>query len=305
MNGQFADLVEGAPRMDHRESLATADFERPSQARIYDYLLGGSHNFAVDREAARVLISMVPEVPLIAQANRAFLRRAVRFLVAAGVRQFLDIGSGVPTAGNVHEVARQVVPDARVVYVDIDPVAVAEGRQILAGDDQTVVLQEDARWPERIIGNPVVRGLLDFDRPVGLVVASLLHFIPDADDPYAVVASLRDAVVPGSYLAVSHITATGQTATGQPPVATKLRATNHAATFAMPRPPAALDGFFAGFDLIAPGLVPVERWRPDPAADPTANLLADAAGGSITGPVSGGTAGGESSCLYAGVGRRI
>jgi SAM-dependent methyltransferase len=288
--------------MEHRESLATADFERPSQARIYDYLLGGSHNFAVDREAARVLISMVPEVPLIAQANRAFLRRAVRFLVAAGVRQFLDIGSGVPTAGNVHEVARQVAPDARVVYVDIDPVAVAEGRQILAGDDQTVVLQEDARRPERIIGNPAVRGLLDFDRPVGLVLASLLHFIPDADDPQAVVAALRDAVASGSYLAVSHITATGQTATGQtetgqtatgqPPVATKLAATKQAATFAIPRPPGALDGFFAGFDLVAPGLVPVERWRPDPTADPTA------------GPVSGDAAGGELSCLHAGVGRR-
>jgi SAM-dependent methyltransferase len=288
--------------MEHRESLATADFEQPSQARIYDYLLGGSHNFAVDREAARVLISMVPEVPLIAQANRAFLRRAVRFLVAAGVRQFLDIGSGVPTAGNVHEVARQVAPDARVVYVDIDPVAVAEGRQILAGDDQTVVLQEDARRPERIIGNPAVRGLLDFDRPVGLVLASLLHFIPDADDPQAVVAALRDAVVPGSYLAVSHITATnqtatgqtgtGQTATGQPLVATKLAATKQAATFAIPRPPGALDGFFAGFDLVAPGLVPVERWRPDPTADPTAR------------PVSGDAAGGELSCLHAGVGRR-
>jgi SAM-dependent methyltransferase len=273
--------------MERRESLATADFERPSQARIYDYLLGGSHNFAVDREAARALISMVPEVPLIAQANRAFLRRAVRFLVAAGVRQFLDIGSGVPTAGNVHEVARQVAPDARVVYVDIDAVAVAEGRQIVAGDGQTMVLQEDARRPERIIGHPAVRELLDFDRPVGLVLASLLHFIPDADDPAAVVASLRDAVVPGSYLAISHITATGQ-----PQVAAKVAATDHAATFAIPRPPAALDAFFAGFDLADPGLVPVERWRPDPAADP------------IVGPVSGGTAGEELSCLHAGVGRR-
>ena len=155
--------------MDRLESLATADFERPSQARIYDYLLGGSHNFAVDREAARVLISMVPDVPLIAQANRAFLRRAVRFLVAAGIRQFLDLGSGVPTAGNVHEVARQLAPDARVVYVDIDPVAVAEGRQILAGEDRIVVLQEDARRPERIVGHPAVRELLDFDRPVGVL----------------------------------------------------------------------------------------------------------------------------------------
>jgi SAM-dependent methyltransferase len=273
--------------MEQHDSLATVDFERPSQARIYDYLLGGSHNFAVDREAARVLISMVPEVPLIAQANRAFLRRAVRFLVAAGIRQFLDIGSGVPTAGNVHEVARQVAPDTRVVYVDIDPVAVAEGRQILAGDDRTVVLQEDARRPERITGHPAVRELLDFDRPVGLVLASLLHFIPDADDPQAVVAALRDAVVPGSYLALSHITAVGQP--GLPP---KVAAADQAGTFAMPRPPAAVDGFFAGFDLVAPGLVAVEQWRPDPATGP------------VAGPVSGGTAAQELSCLHAGVGRR-
>jgi SAM-dependent methyltransferase len=273
--------------MERRESLSVADLERPSQARIYDYLLGGSHNFAVDREAARVLISMVPEVPLIAHANRAFLRRAVRFLVAAGVRQFLDIGSGVPTAGNVHELARQAAPDARVVYVDIDPVAVAEGRQILAGDDRTVVVQEDARQPERIVGHPAVRGLLDFDRPIGLVLASLLHFIPDADNPQAVVTALRDAVVPGSYLAVSHVTAVGQ-----PKIPAAAAAADRAGIFALPRPPAALAGFFAGFDLVAPGLVPVEQWRADPAADP------------IAGPVPGGTADEELSCLYAGVGRR-
>lgn len=281
--------------MERRDSLATADFERPSQARIYDYLLGGSHNFAVDREAARVLISMVPDVPLIAHANRAFLRRAVRFLVAAGIRQFLDLGSGVPTAGNVHEVARQVAPDARVVYVDVDPVAVTEGQQIMAGDEQTVVLQEDARRPERIVGHPAVRGLLDFDRPIGVVLASLLHFIPDADDPYAVVAALRDAVAPGSYLAVSHITATGQ-----PRVAAKVAAADQQALFAIPRPPAALDGFFAGFELVAPGLVPVERWRPDPSADPVSGPLS----GPVPDPLPGTGADGELSCLYAGVGRR-
>lgn len=273
--------------MDSAEPLTTVDFERPSQARIYDYLLGGSHNFAVDREAAHALLSMVPEVPLIAQANRAFLRRAVRFLVAAGIRQFLDIGSGVPTAGNVHEVARELADDARVVYVDIDPVAVAEGRQILAGDDQTVVLQADARQPEQIVGHPVVRGLLDFDRPVGLVLASLLHFIPDADEPRAVVAGLRDAVVPGSYLAASHITAVGQP--GLPP---KVSEADRRGIFAIPRSPATLAGYFTGFDLVPPGLVPVERWRPDPAADP------------VAGPVPGGTVTHELSCLYAGVGRR-
>jgi SAM-dependent methyltransferase len=273
--------------MDGHDALATADFDQPSQARIYDYLLGGSHNFAVDRAAAQALISMVPEVPLIARANRAFLRRAVQFLVAAGVRQFLDIGSGLPAADNVHEVARQVAPDARVVYVDIDPVAVAEGRQILAGDERAAVVRADARQPKEILDHPAVGELLDLDRPVGLVLASLLHFIPDSDDPQAVVATLRDAVGPGSYLAVSHVTAVGQ-----PRLPPTVASVDRAGVFAIPRPPAAVAGFFAGFELVAPGLVPVERWRPDPATDP------------IAGPVSGGTADEALSCLLAGVGRR-
>ena len=192
--------------MDYVDLTASIDVERPSQARIYDYLLGGSLNFAADREAARQLIAMVPDVPLVAQANRAFLRRGVDFLARAGVRQFLDIGSGIPTRGNVHEIARQVAPDARVVYVDIDPVAVTHSRQILAGDDRTTAIQEDARHPEHILDHPDVHRLLDLTRPVAVLLVSVLHFIADSDDPAGILARLRKAVAPGSYLVLSHVT---------------------------------------------------------------------------------------------------
>jgi SAM-dependent methyltransferase len=249
--------------VDRPDPIALIDVEQPSQARICDYLLGGSLNFAPDRQAARKLIAMVPDVPLIAQANRAFLRRAVRFLVSSGVRQFLDIGSGVPTRGNVHEVARAEDRESRVVYVDIDPVAVAHSRQILAGDDQTVVIQEDARQPERILHHPDLRGLLDMARPVAILLTSVLHFIPDSADPAGIVAKLHDAVAPGSYLALSHITL-ADCPSGEAGVA---KVDTHGGLFASPRRPAEVERFFAGFDLVAPGLVGVRQWRPEPGYD--------------------------------------
>jgi hypothetical protein len=266
--------------VDRLDPIALIDVEQPSQARIYDYLLGGSLNFAPDRQAARQLITMVPDVPLIAQANRAFLRRAVRFLVGSGVRQFLDIGSGVPTRGNVHEVARAAARESRVVYVDIDPVAVAHSRQILAGDDQTVVLQEDARRPEHILRHPDVRRLLDLTRPVAILLTSVLHFIPDSADPAGIVATLHDAVAPGSYLALSHITG-ADCARGEAGAA---RADTRGGLFASPRRLAEVERFFAGFDLVAPGLVGVRQWRPEPADD----IGADP----------------EQVCMHAGVGRK-
>src|SRR2546421_865213 len=161
----------------------TIDIERPSAARIYDYWLGGSHNFAVDREMARQVTSLVPETPLIMQANRAFLHRAARFLVESGIRQFLDIGSGIPTLGNVHEVVQKAIPDAPVVYVDIDPVAVTHSRHILAGNERVAVIQEDLRRPDRILAHPDATRLLDLDQPVALLLLAVLHFIPDDDDP--------------------------------------------------------------------------------------------------------------------------
>lgn len=244
--------------MNPGDLAAGFDVERPSQARIYDYLLGGSLNFAADREAAGQLIAMVPDAPLVAQANRAFLRRAVRFLGDAGVRQFLDIGSGVPTRGNVHEIAQRVAPESRVVYVDIDPVAVAHSQQILAGIDRTTTIQEDARHPERILDHPDVRGLLNLTRPVAVLMVSVLHFVPDSDDPAGILAKLRDAVAPGSYLVLSHVTLSGRL-DGTPGVTANSRPSEN---FAQPRSRAEVERFFAGFELVEPGLVPVEQWRP-------------------------------------------
>ena len=170
------------------------DVTKPSVARVYDYALGGVHSFAVDREFLRAVEAMLPDVRAVCRANRAFLHRAVRVLVEVGIRQFLDIGSGIPTAGNVHEIAQQAAPEARVVYVDIDPVAVAHSRLILAGNDRAAAIQEDLRHPEAIIGHPATQRLLDFDQPVGLILGVVLSVIPDEDDPHALVARYRDAL---------------------------------------------------------------------------------------------------------------
>src|SRR3954453_11111194 len=153
------------------------DVERANVARVYDALLGGTHNFAVDRDVARNLATIAPGFRDVARANRALLGRAVRFLAEAGIRQFLDIGSGVPTEGNVHEVAREVAPDSRVVYVDIDPVAIAHSESILAGEDKAAVIEADFREPETIIDHPKVARLIDFEQPVGLLLVAVLHFI--------------------------------------------------------------------------------------------------------------------------------
>jgi SAM-dependent methyltransferase len=236
------------------------DIERPSAARIYDYWLGGSHNFAVDREVARQMIAMAPETPLIMQANRAFLHRAVRFLVDQGVRQFLDIGSGIPTLGNVHEVAQKNAPDARVAYVDIDPVAVAHSRHILAGDERTVVIQEDLRRPEQIIDHLEVRRLIDFTEPVGLLLVAVVHFIPDSDDPVGVIGRLCDALAPGSYLVLSHLTSDGLSPEAAQRGAELSRRTPTPVT---PRTLAEVQRLFAGFDLVEPGLVWSRQWRPE------------------------------------------
>jgi hypothetical protein len=238
---------------------AGSDFDRPSQARIYDYLLGGSHNFAVDRAAARQLIAMVPDAVLVAQANRAFLRRAVRFLVNAGIGQFLDIGSGIPTSGNVHEIAQRVVPESRVAYVDIDPVAVADGRRILADNKDATIVQGDVRRPQEVLGLPEVRELIDFTRPVAIMVVSVLHFVADADQPAAILATLRDAIASGSYLVLSHVTSETR-----PDGAARVTAANERpVNFATVRTRAEVERFCAGFDLVEPGLVPVEWWRPE------------------------------------------
>jgi hypothetical protein len=239
------------------------DIDRPSQARMYDYLLGGSHNFAVDRETARRSFEVMPDIAVQAQANRAFLHRAVRYLLDAGVRQFLDIGSGIPTLGNVHEVAQRYAPDARVVYVDLDPVAVAHSWQILDGTAGAVAIQEDLRRPDAILANPQARALLDFDQPIGLLLLAILHTIPDEGDPAGIVARLRDGLPSGSYLAVSHATHEHL-----PEVWLRLvELSKQTPTRLTPRGRAQVEAFFAGFELVPPGLVWAPQWHPESPED--------------------------------------
>ncbi|MEV4342872.1 SAM-dependent methyltransferase [Actinoplanes sp. NPDC049596] len=237
---------------------AGVDVSRPSAARVYDYFLGGAHNFAVDRQLAEQIEAMTPNIAETMRSNRVFLRRAVRFLVEQGVRQFLDIGSGIPTAGNVHEIALEAAPDSRVVYVDVDPVAVEHSRAILAGTPNTAVILADARDVDRILAE--AGKLLDFDQPVAVLLAGVVHFIPDGDDPAVTVAALRDAVKSGSYLLVSHATADGQPAE----VIEAQRLSGRTNTEITLRPAAAIEAYFDGFDLVEPGLVFIPLWQPDP-----------------------------------------
>src|SRR5579862_4072447 len=189
------------------------DTQRANVARVYDYWLGGSHNFLADQDVARAIAAVEPNVRMFAQANRAFLGRAVRYVAAAGIRQFLDIGSGIPTAGNVHEVAQRAAPDSRVVYVDIDPVAIAHSKAILAGHPSATIVDADLREPEKILAHEDVRRLIDFGQPAALLLMVVLHFLTDAEDPRRIVATLRDALAPGSYLVLGHGITDGSPAT--------------------------------------------------------------------------------------------
>ncbi|MFB7464845.1 SAM-dependent methyltransferase [Streptomyces sp. NPDC056224] len=238
------------------------DISVPSVSRIYDYYLGGSHNFEVDRQAARRAMEFMPGLPKIMQANRAFMRRAVRHAVAEGVTQFLDIGSGIPTFGNVHEIAQAASPEAQVVYVDHDPVAVAHSRAVLDGDDRSAVVAADLRKPRDILAAPEVGRLLDFDRPVAVLLVAVLHFLEDADDPYAAVAELRDALAPGSLLVLTHasfegIPLTEEVASGAVGVYRDIR------NPLVMRSGEQIRRFFDGFELLEPGLVSMPEWRPD------------------------------------------
>ena len=239
------------------------DLSRPSAARVYDYYLGGSHNLEVDRHMAREAISLWPDLPAIMQSNRAFLRRSVRYAAGQGITQFLDIGSGIPTVGNVHEVAQQADPRARVVYVDSDPVAVAHSRAILAGDEHTAVVHADLREPETILEDPTVRATLDLDQPVAVLMVAVLHFVGDHDDPFGAVARIRDRLASGSHLVLSHASAEGR-----PEAAARHRELySRTPTPMTMRSRDEIARFFDGFDLIDPGLVWLPLWRPeDPSA---------------------------------------
>ena len=240
------------------------DLTRPSPARMYDYNLGGSHNFAVDRIYAKRMNEAIPDLSTIHRANRSFLRRVVRFLANSGIRQFLDIGSGIPTVGNVHEIAQQLAPESRVVYVDIDSVAVIHGNAILAGNDRAAVVRADVRDAAGILADPTVRSLIDFTQPVGVLMLTVLHFVSDQDNPLDVVRNYRDAMCPASYLAISYATTEGRTG-DQLEEGLRVSARNRGV--ATMRGRADLPPMFEGFDILEPGVVFTPAWRPDSPGD--------------------------------------
>jgi SAM-dependent methyltransferase len=237
------------------------DTKRANVARVYDYLLGGTHNFAADQAVGRMITAVEPNARAIGRANRAFLRRAVRFLAASGIRQFLDVGSGIPTEGNVHEVAEKEAPGSRVVYADIDPVAIAHSTALLAGKSSAVIVEGDLREPEKLLADDRVGGLIDFSQPTGLLLVAVLHFITDAEHPERIVATLRDALAPGSYLVLSHGTTEDRPQVAR--AAEKVYDQAVAAPLRM-RSRAELLPLFEGFEIVEPGLVPMPQWRPDP-----------------------------------------
>jgi SAM-dependent methyltransferase len=254
------------------------DLTRASAARMYDYYLGGAHNFGVDRELARQALALFPDGQLIAQANRAFLHRAVRYLLAQGVRQFIDIGSGIPTAGNVHEIAQREAPDSRVLYVDHDPVAVAHSELLLQDNPGARVLQADLRHPRGIVDAPVLRELLDLTQPIGILLVAVLHFVSESDRPDLAIRQFRELLAPGSYLVVSQGTGEVRSAESKQ-LAELYRSTNTPVTF---RTREQIRDLFEGWDLVEPGVVWVPQWRPDwpddVGADPASTSIAAAVG---------------------------
>lgn len=251
----------------------TIDPNRPSSARVYDAFLGGTHNFAVDRSVASRIMEIVPEMVALARANRAFLHRVVRWAIANGVRQFIDLGSGIPTEGNVHEVALAADPEARVAYVDVDPTAVLYARDLLGDDQRTVVVQGDLRDPAGVLGDPELRSVIDPGQPVGILMFAVLHFIPDGPALDATLHGYREAAAPGSVLALSHASG-GLTPEAVDRVADLY---NRTGTPFVPRDDRRFAALFDGWDLVEPGVVHGSTWRPEGTieqlSDPAASLM--------------------------------
>jgi hypothetical protein len=256
-------MGEGAPPSG-RPRVTAIDVSRPNVARVYDAFLGGKDNFAADREFVAKAMQIAPKAPLAAQANRAFLRRVVRFLVGeAGITQLLDIGSGLPTQGNVSEVAHEIDPAVRVVYVDNDPMVYTHSKALLADARTTDIVSGDIRRPAEILADPEVRALIDFDRPVGLLLIAILHHIEDDEDPAGIAAQLRDAMPPGSYLAISSFRMPGAdlpelraaTIEGEKLLTGKLGSGRW-------REDEEILAWFGDWELLEPGWVSLAEWRP-------------------------------------------
>jgi S-adenosyl methyltransferase len=249
---------------DYKASLSKIDTSTSHPARRYNYLLGGKDNFAADRESGDELVRAFPGARESALANRAVLQRIVGHLAAeAGVRQFLDIGTGLPTADNTHQVAQAIAPASRIVYVDNDPLVLTHARALLTSSEEgaTAYIQADLREPDTILNCAVLHDTLDLTRPVAVMLVAVLHFIQDDDVVNAVVRRLTDALPSGSFLAITHVTWDFLA----PEVLAQVRAMTDAGRVdAWPRTREQVQGFFDGFDIIDPGVVPTTQWRPDP-----------------------------------------
>ncbi|MFG1710498.1 SAM-dependent methyltransferase [Nonomuraea sp. M3C6] len=239
----------------------------PSVARMYDYLLGGKDNFAADREAAAQIIQLSPNAKEIAQANRAFLGRAVRAVAESGIRQFLDIGTGLPTQENVHQVAQRVSPGSRVVYVDNDPIVLVHARALLAETADTIVVEGDMRDPKAILGHPEITRQLDFQQPLAVILVAVLHFIPDDDLAQGIVRAIRESLPSGSHLILSHVTAgeLDRDVVGEGREVYRRTSAGNVT----PRTREQVAGFFEGLEMLEPGLVSTTDWRAEGTLDPS------------------------------------
>jgi SAM-dependent methyltransferase len=256
------------------------DRDKPSAARMYDYVLGGGHNLAADRALVEQILQVQPEIRQMALMNRAFLRRAVMFMVEQGIRQFLDLGSGIPTVGNVHEIAQQADPSTRVVYVDNEPVAVAHSELLLQDNPSAVVVEADITEPDAVLGAADTRRMLDFGQPIGLLAVTVGHYIPPERNPAGIFAAYRDALVPGSLLAITHVTRDFVTVKDEE-LTEMMKRSQHNVFF---RTRAEVMALFTGFELLEPGLVTTSQWRPDRDTE---------------------TVDPEADGLYAGIGRKL
>ncbi|MQY24876.1 SAM-dependent methyltransferase [Nocardia aurantia] len=263
------------------------DVSVPHPARVYDYLLGGRDHYPPDRNLGDAIIADVPDVQIAARANRAFLGRAVRCLVGElGITQFLDIGTGIPSAGNTHEVAQALDPAARVVYVDHDPIVMVHARALLKGTPQgrTSFIHADLRDPETILADPCLTANLDLERPVAIMLVAIMMYILDKDGPQAIVARLLDAVPPGSCVVITHLTGD----TNLRGVLRIVELGKRSGVNQCARSRAEFESLFAGTELVAPGIAPVSGWRPDLAGTTEVDLAGAA----------------DSALLWAGVGRK-
>jgi hypothetical protein len=241
------------------------DISTPNAARMYDYYLGGVNHFPADREAAEHVLRAAPWIRATALENRAFLGRAVRFLATeGGIKQFIDIGTGLPTRGNVHEIISSIAPGARVAYIDNDPVVLGQSRAILHGTGNVATIRGDLRQPEAIISHPDLAGFIDWSQPVALLLVAVVHFITEHDDPLTLIGRYRDAMAPGSYLVVSHIHHHDGSEAGREVSAIYAR-TSAPLIF---RAHDQITRLFTGFGLVEPGVVPLPEWRPEPRLYP-------------------------------------